>query len=381
MSRYLNGSCIISFARMMHLDRVEALKKIAFEKKRFDGFLVFNAANQMYLTGVSGDTVRPMLACVMIPTKGENTVYVYSVNFEEAKVEGKGFKVELVKRREDLVAKIAANAKSLNAKNLAADSLSVETYPVLMKGLRGQARLKMQSDLLWELRKVKSEKEIELMRKAGDLTSLGMKAAYETIRPGVKEVEVAAEIEYAMRRHGGWGTAFESSVASGARSAFPHGGCTDRKIAKGDLVVVDIGATYHHYCSDMTRTVVAGKPSEKQKKLYEIVKKAQFGAFNAMKPKAKAKEIDTVARNVITKAGYGEYFVHGLGHGVGLEVHEPPTLNSESKDVLTVGNVVSNEPGIYLIGYGGIRIEDSVLIQKQGGENLTKGPFTLETAR
>lgn len=363
------------------MDQVGALKQTILEKKGLDGFLVFNAANQMYLTGVSGDTIRPTLACVMIPAKGESAIYVYSVNFEEAKVEGKGFKVELVKRREDLVAKIAANVKSLNAKNLVADSLSVETYPFLMKGLRGQARLKMQSDLLWELRKVKSEKELELMRKAGDLTSIGMKAAYEAIRPGVKEIEVAAEIEYAMRRHGGWGTAFESSVASAGHSAFPHGGCTDRKIAKGDLVVVDIGATYHHYCSDMTRTVVAGKPSEKQKKLYEIVKKAQSEAFKAMKPKAKAKEIDKVARNVITKAGYGEHFVHGLGHGIGLEVHEPPTLNPESKDVLTVGNVVSNEPGIYLIGFGGIRIEDSVLIQKQGSENLTKGPYDLETAR
>lgn len=357
------------------------MKQALLEKKGLDGFLVFNAANQMYLTGVSGDTVRPTLACVMIPAKGESTIYVYSVNFEEAKAEGKGFKVELVKRREDLVAKMAAKAKSINAKNLAADSLSVETYPVLMKGLRGQARLKMQSGLLWELRKVKSEKELELMRKAGDLTSVGMKAAYETIRPGVKEIEVAAEIEYAMRRHGGWGTAFESSVASGARSAFPHGGCTERRIAKGDLVVVDIGATYHHYCSDMTRTVVAGKPSEKQKKLCEIVRKAQFGALKAMKPKVKAKEVDKIARDVITRAGYGEYFVHGLGHGVGLEVHEPPTLNSESKDVLTVGNVVSNEPGIYLIGFGGIRIEDTVLIQKRGGENLTNGPYDLETAR
>jgi len=363
------------------LDRVEALKKIAFEKKRFDGFLVFNAANQMYLTGVSGETVRPTLACMLIPTKGENRIYVYGVNYEQAKAEGKGFRVELVKGREDLIAKIAAQVKSLNIKNLAVDSISVEGYRSLIKGLRGQAKLKTQSDLLWELRRVKDEKELELMRKAADLTSIGMKTAYETIRPGIKEVEVAAEIEYAMRRRGGWGTAFETSVASAAHSAFPHGGCTDREIRKGDLVVVDIGATYHHYCSDMTRTMVAGKSSDKQTKLYEIVKKAQFKAFEAIKPKAKAKEIDTVARNVITKAGYGEYFVHGLGHGVGLEVHEPPTLNPESKDVLTVGNVVSNEPGIYLIGFGGIRIEDSVLIQKQGGENLTNGSYDLETAR
>ncbi|MCJ7422718.1 Xaa-Pro peptidase family protein [Candidatus Bathyarchaeota archaeon] len=363
------------------MNRVEALKQSVLDGKRIDGLLVFNAANQIYLTGVSGETARATLACVMISKKGENIIYVYNVNYEQAKAEGKGFRVELVKRREDLVAQISAKAKSLNMKNLVADFLSVETHRLLMKGLHGQARLEMQSNLLWEMRKVKSEKELEFMRKAGDLTSIGMKAAYETIRPGVKEIEVAAEIEYAMRKRGGWGTAFETSVASAARSAFPHGGCTARKIAKGDLVVVDIGAIYDHYCSDMTRTVVAGKPSDKQKKLHGIVKKAQFEAFKTMKPKVEAKKVDAAARNVVAEAGYGEYFVHGLGHGVGLEVHEPPTLNSESKDILAVGNVVTNEPGIYLIGFGGIRIEDSVLIQERGGENLTNGSYDLETAR
>ena len=361
------------------MDRVEALKQTVLGKKRFDGFLVFNAANQMYLTGVSGETERATLACVLIPTNGESTIYVYGVNHEQAKAESKGFRVDLVKGREDLITKIAAQVRSLKIKNLAVDSLSVDGHHGLMKGLRGQARLKMQSNLLWELRKVKDKKELELMRKAADLTSAGMKSAYETIKPGIKEIEVAAEIEYTMRKRGGWGTAFATSVASAARSAFPHGGCTDKEIRKGDLVVVDIGATYQHYCSDMTRTMVAGKPSEKQKKLYEIVREAQSNALEAIRPKAKAKEIDASARKVITNAGYGKYFVHGLGHGVGLEVHEPPALNSESKDRLVVGNVVTNEPGIYLVGFGGIRIEDSVLVQKRGAENLTSGPYTLET--
>jgi len=349
------------------------------EKKGFDGFLVFNAANQMYLTGVLGETERATLACVLIPIRGESTIYVYGVNYEQAKTEGKGFRVELVKKREDLITKITTQVKSLKIKNLAVDSLSVDGHRSFMKDLRGQTRLKMQSNLLWELRKVKDKKELELMRKAADLTSAGMKTAYETIKPGIKEIEVAAEIEYTMRKNGGWGTAFDTSVASAAHSAFPHGGCTDREIRKGDLVVVDIGATYQHYCSDMTRTMVAGKPSEKQKKLYEIVSEAQSKAFKAIKPKARAREIDAAARKIITSAGYGEYFVHGLGHGVGLEVHEPPALSSESKDILRVGNVVTNEPGVYIVGFGGIRIEDSVLVQKRGAENLTSGPYTLET--
>jgi len=261
------------------------------------------------------------------------------------------------------------------------DTLSFENYRNLVKRLRGETRLKMQNKLVWELRRVKDEKELELMRKAAELTGEGMKVAYEVVRPGVREYEVAAEIEYTMRRKGSWGTAFETIVASGVRSAFPHGGCTDRKIREGDLVVVDIGATYQYFRSDMTRTLAAGKPSAKQKKIYEIVRLAQEKAFQALKPKAKARSIDAVAREVIEKAGCGEYFVHGLGHGVGLEVHEPPTLNQESKDRLIVGNVVTIEPGVYIVGFGGIRVEDTVLVRKRGAEKLTKGPYMLETKR
>ena len=334
-----------------------------------------NSANLLYLTGVPGT------ACLLIPKKEDSTVHVYSVNYEQAKAEAKAPKVEMVKRGEDLMAKVAGQIKAFKIKKLAADSLSVESYRGLMKGVKGTAKLKMQGSLVWELRKVKTEDELKLMRKAAELTSAGMKAAYETIRSGVKETEVAAEIEYAMRMNDSWGTAFETSVASGARSAYPHGGCAEKPIKKGELVVVDIGAKYHDYCSDMTRTMVAGKPSEKQTKLYEIVKKAQHKAFEAIKPKAKAKDVDAAARKAIADAGYGDYFVHGLGHGVGLEVHEPPALSSQSKDKLMPGNVVTNEPGVYFIGYGGVRIEDSVLVRKRGAENLTSSPYTLETER
>ena len=357
------------------MDRIGLLKQIAFEKKSFDGFLIMNASNLLYLTGVPGT------ACLLIPKKGNSTLHVYSVNYEQAKAEAKTPKVEMVKRGEDMMAKVVGQTKAFKIKKLAADSLNVESYRSLMKGIKGTAKLKMQGSLVWELRKVKTEDELKLMRKAAELTSAGMKAAYETIRPGVKETEVAAEIEYAMRMKDSWGTAFETSVASGPRSAYPHGGCMEKQIKKGELVVVDIGAKYHDYCSDMTRTMVAGKPSEKQTKLYEVVKKAQHKAFEAIKPKAKAKDVDAAARKAIANAGYGDYFVHGLGHGVGLEVHEPPALSSQSKDKLMPGNVVTNEPGVYFIGYGGVRIEDSVLVRKRGAENLTNGPYTLETER
>jgi Xaa-Pro aminopeptidase len=353
------------------LNRLNALKD-AFGKKGFDAYLVINATNQLYLTGVSG------IACTLIAGRGRNTILVYNVNCEQAKADAKGFVVEQVERGESLMAKIGAHVETLKAKRLAIDTITYDSYRALSKELKGKTRLKIRPDLVWKLRQVKDAEELRLMQKAGELTSEGMKAAYDAIRPGIKEIEVAAEIEYAMRKKGGWGTAFETSVASGSHSAFPHGGCTDSQIRNGDLVVVDIGAKYHSYCSDMTRTIVAGKASEKQKRLYEIVLKAHQNAIEAIKPGARCRDVDAVSRQVIADAGYGENFCHGLGHGVGLEVHEPPTLNPDSKDKLVAGNVVTDEPGIYVLGFGGVRIEDSVLVQAKKPEKLTQGPYRLE---
>jgi Xaa-Pro aminopeptidase len=356
---------------MSTLKRIDALKHEALDDGKFDGFLVFNGANLTYLTGFSG------ASALLIPKSGESRVYVYGVNYAQAEAELGDFRVDLVKRGESLMVKIAEQASALGIKRLAVDASSVEGWRALSEALSGEKTVEVDRSFLQELRKVKDESEIELLHKAADLTSEGMRVAREVVAAGVKEYEVAAEIEYAMRKQGSSGTAFETIVASGVCSAFPHGGCSDKEIHEGDLVVVDIGATYKFYRSDMTRTFVAGKPSEKQKKLYEVVRTAQETAFEAVKPNAKAKDVDAAARIAIADAGYGEYFVHSLGHGVGLEVHEPPTLSPDSEDVLAVGNVVTVEPGVYLVGYGGIRIEDTALVQKNGAEKLTHGPYTL----
>lgn len=353
------------------MDRVDALRELAFEAMGFGAFLVGNEKNLLYLIGTPG------AFGLLIPRKGESTVYAYGVNYEQTKAEARGFKVELLKAGEKLTERLAPTLKAFKIEKLAIDTLSYDYYRLLAKGLRGNVRLKVEGGAIWKLRKVKDERELQLMRKAGKITSVGMQAAYKTIKPGVTEIEVAAEIEYAMRKEGGWGTGFDTIVASGIRSAYPHGGCANRKIGKGDLVVVDIGAIYEHYCSDMTRTIVAGKPSEKQERMYETVKTAQGKAYQAIKAKAKAKDIDQIARKTIQDAGYVPYD-HGLGHGVGLEIHEPPTLSATSKDRLVAGNVVTNEPGIYIPNFGGIRIEDTVLVQEEKAEKLTKGPYTLE---
>ncbi len=355
------------------MNRLDALKQVAFEKKGFDGFAVFNWANLLYLAGVPG------AVALVIPRDGESTIYVYGVNYEQAKAEGKNVRVELVKRNENLMTKIAEKAKDCKIRKLAVDVLGVDEWSALAKETRGNAKLKVAGSIICGLRKVKDAGEIALMRRAGELTSEGMKAAYEVLVPGMREYEVAAEIEYAMRKRGSYGTAFETIVASGMCSAFPHGCCSDRKIREDDLVVVDVGAAYKFYRSDMTRTLVAGKPSEKQKKLWRIVKAAHEKAFEAMKPNVKAKDVDGAGRKIIEDAGYGECFVHGLGHGVGLEIHEPPALSVSSKETLAAGNVVTNEPGIYLVGYGGVRIEDTVLVRKNGAEKLTIGQYGLST--
>ncbi|MFB3887910.1 MAG: M24 family metallopeptidase [Candidatus Bathyarchaeia archaeon] len=353
------------------MNRIEALRKAAFTPEGYDGYLILNGVNMLYFLGFPGTSA------LLIPPNGESIVYVYSVNYEQAKAEGKGFNIQLVKGDENLMEKIAQQARSLKIRKLAADVLSVENWRALARMFPSENLPEANNSHVQALRAVKDADEIQLMRRAAELTSIGMKVAYEAVQPGMKEYEAAAEIEYAMRKRGSGGTAFETIVASGACSAFPHGGCSGREIREGDLVVVDIGATFNHYCSDMTRTIAAGKPSEKQTRIYGAVKEAQDQAFKAMNAGTPLADVDAAARNVISKAGYGDYFVHRLGHGVGLEVHEPPSMGPTSQGTLAAGNVVTNEPGVYLVGYGGVRIEDTVLVAKDEPEKLTVGRYSL----
>ncbi len=356
------------------MNRISCLQQ-KMVKEKFDSFLIFNGSNLTYFTDFAGATA------LLIPDQGESILYVSAVNYEQAKAETSGLIVELLKRGENLVEKISNYEVPKKTTKLAVDSVSIEFWQTLAKIFGGEEKLKPANNFIRELRKVKDQEEIQLIRKACKLTNIGMKVAAQTILPDMKEKDIAAEVEYAMRKKGSDGTAFETIIASGASSAFPHGSCSDRTIKNGDLVVVDIGATYKFYRSDMTRTFIAGRASEKQKRIYETVKLSQQKAFETIKPNVQAKEVDAAARNVIEATGFGEYFVHNLGHGVGLEIHEAPILSPDSKDILTPGNLVTDEPGIYLPGYGGVRIEDTVLVTQQGAERLTIGPYSLETSR
>jgi len=349
--------------------RIDALKSL-FASKKLDGYLVAAEKNLQYFAGFSGGSM------LLIPSEGDNVLFVHGVNFEAAKEEAKDVHVELVKTGEDLEKIVSERVRRLGLRHIGFDSLKVSAY-LKIRSLLKETEPETAEDLVWSLRKVKDETELRLIKRAADLTSRGMKKASEILEVGLKEREIAAEVEYEMRKAGSDGVAFESIVSSGPDSAFPHGGQSEREIRKGEFVVVDIGAKVKGYCADLTRTFITGKPTSRQAEIYRTVKEAQSLAVSRIHSGIEAKEIDEAARDHITEMGYGEYFVHSLGHGVGLEVHEPPALGPTSKDVLAAGNVVTVEPGVYIPQFGGVRIEDTVLVLDKGEEKLTKAPVSL----
>jgi Xaa-Pro dipeptidase len=343
------------------LNRTQKLRKTA-QKRGITNFLVFNTQNITYISGF------PAAVALLTQQDAKNTLFVSSVNFEQAKAEAKGVNVEQLKRGENLWEKIAKHAPN---QNFAVDSLGVENWRALAKAVGGEEKLQLAGDLIREMRKIKDAQEIRLIREACRLADIGIQAAKDTVRVGVSERMVAAEAEYAMRRAGSEGVAFETIVACDLCCAYPHGSLHNRTIAEGDFVIVDLGATHKFYRSDITRTFFAGKRSKKQTEIFEVAKLAQQKAYETIKPGVPAKEVDAAARKVIEEAGFCDCFVHNLGHGVGLEVHEAPTLSPDSKDILQVGNVVTVEPGIYVPGFGGVRLEDTVLVTRTGAERLT----------
>ncbi len=224
---------------------------------------------------------------------------------------------------------------------------------------------------------IKDKEEIIKMKKAAQITTESLKDVFEIIKPGVRELDIASELAYTMRKKGAQKEAFETIVVSGERSSLPHGKPSEKKIDEGEFITIDMGANYQNYNSDLTRTIIMGKENKKQKEIFSIVLKAQKAALDFLKPGVKCKEVDSVARNIIAKKGYGKYFGHGLGHGVGLDIHELPRVSFSDDTVLLPGMVVTIEPGIYLPEVGGARIEDSVLITEAGYEILTWFPKIL----
>ena len=257
------------------------------------------------------------------------------------------------------------------------DHLNYTQYESLKKLLKKyDIRAIPVKGIVEELRLIKDEEEIKLIRKAAQIADRAICKTIEKIHPGVREDKIALEFELAIRSSGAEGPSFETIVASGNRSAFPHGVASDKKIQKGDFVTLDFGAVYKRYNSDCTRTVAVGKYSPLQKEIYEIVKEAQQKSLESVGPGVSAKTIDAIARDIITKYGYGDKFTHSLGHGVGLDIHESPRLSPASDCTLRPGMVITIEPGIYVEGIGGVRIEDLVVVTEKGYQVLT--PYSKE---
>ena len=232
-------------------------------------------------------------------------------------------------------------------------------------------------DQITSIRQIKTPEEQEIMAHAEAIGDAAFADILKEIRLGMTELQLAAKLEYQMKMHGATGFSFSTIAASGLNYSMPHAVPGEKVIENGDFITMDFGCIWKGYCSDMTRTVVVGKANEKQKEIYGVVLEAQTEALNGLHAGMTGREADAIARNVITKAGYGSYFGHALGHSVGLYIHEKPTLSPADHTVLEPGMVETVEPGIYIPGFGGVRIEDMVIITENGIRNLTSSPKEL----
>lgn len=335
--------------------------------------LIVSHENIQYMTGFYTTTYPPKDAYLIVPVDDDPLLVVPSVDYHEARREAKLGSVEKLPQGTtfmEFLKRALKNSKLKGAVGVEAEFLPYGFVQRLKRYLKTK-RIANVSEGLKRIRSVKDLEELSLMKRAVAAAEKGLEKALEAIKVGVKEFEVAAEAEYAMRKRGGQGVAFDTIVASGPLSAYPHAASTDRVIQRGDFVVVDIGARFLGYRSDVTRTFVVGSASAKHRRLYEVVLEAQRRALSAIKSGVRASKPDKEARDYMSRKGLGERFTHGLGHGIGLSVHEPPTMSPTSTDTLKEGNVVTVEPGVYEEGFGGVRIEDMVYVKSEGLELLT----------
>ncbi|MBQ7646533.1 MAG: aminopeptidase P family protein [Clostridia bacterium] len=264
-----------------------------------------------------------------------------------------------------------------NIKKLYVDCKLVSLYMYeKLKAELPDIEIEYRSDILTERRMIKTSFEKEMIKKAQSVTDLAFETVLKKIRRGVTENEIAAEIEYVFKMNG-CDKAFDTIAVSGKKSAYPHGVPSDVVISENAFLTMDFGAKYRGYCSDMTRTVVLGKAGEEMKKVYYTVLEAQKRGIDAVRNGVKGSDVDKAARDVIEKAGYGKYFTHSTGHSLGLEIHEMPRSSSKSEDVLKTDEFMTVEPGIYIEGFGGVRIEDTVCVTENGCDDYAKSPKEL----
>ncbi len=352
-------------------ERVNRLREIMAEEE-LSALMVTSIINVRYLSGFTGSSGY------LLVTPEEYLLMTDSRYLKQAREEAPGCR--LVDHGEKRLDSLREELDRLGLDSLAfeAQHSSYAEYERYRDGLE-EISLTPVVGLVERLRAKKDEQELHLLRKAVLLADKAFAHICSYIEPGLTEREVALELEFFIREAGAEGLAFPTIVASGPRGAMPHGRATDKRLEQGEMVTMDFGACYQGYNSDITRTLVLGEPTEKQREVYSLVQRAQAAAKEGMQAGIPCQEADALARDIISDAGKGHYFRHSLGHGIGLQAHEAPRISSREDRVLEEGMVVTVEPGVYIPEWGGIRIEDMVLVCAEGVEVLTSAPRELIT--
>lgn len=344
------------------MEKIEKLRS-NFSSNGIDGMLITSPFNRRYISNFTGSSGVVLISA-------EKALFITDFRYiEQATKQCEGF--EIIKFSGSIPEEVARQAKKLGIQKLGfeEDFLTYSSFKVYDKEI--EAELVPISGVIEKLRLIKTDAEIKILKVAADIADAAFKHILDFIRPGKTELEVSNELEFFMRRAGATSSSFDTIVASGHRSALPHGVASDKVIETGDFVTLDYGAYYNGYVSDITRTIAVGEPDAKLKEIYDIVFEAQARGMAGIKPGMTGKEADALTRDYITEKGYGEYFGHSTGHGIGLEVHEGPGLSVKSDIILEPGMVVTCEPGIYIPGLGGVRIEDDTIITDTHNESLT----------
>ncbi len=350
-------------------DRTNRLR-LSFSSLGVDSLVVSHLPNIQYLCGFTGS------AGLLLIDESHATLFTDSRYTFQARQEVHGARVDIAKQ--GLLKALGEELKAERRRRVVAYA-SIHTTVAQKQALEAIARPRVRwasdENAIEKLRAVKDAGELVRMREAARLISDVFRKVLPIIRPGISELDLAAEIEYRIKGMGGSGPSFETIVASGPRSAWAHARPTPKKLGKSELVVLDQGAILQNYCSDLTRTVFVGRAPARIRRMYQAVLQAQQAAKQAIRPGIRAGDVDRAARRTLKRFGLARYFTHSTGHGLGIEVHEMPRLGKGEETLLQEGMVVTVEPGVYLEGLGGIRIEDDVVITAQGAADLTTAPL------
>ena len=338
------------------------------QEKELDGIIINNLKNVYYLTGFWGSNGTVFIS-------RDRQILVTDARYIiAAKQEVTGF--EIFAERDEL-ATIAKIAKDMGLSRIGfEDEISVSYYNRMQGAFEG-LELVPQTQFVEALRMIKDETEIETIRKACSISDQAFHDALEFIKPGKTEIEIANFLDFRMRELGAAGLSFDTILASGINSSKPHAHPMHKPVELGEAITMDFGCLYEHYVSDMTRTIYLGHVSDEQAEIYNTVLKANQALIDQVKAGLGFRDFDKIPRDIIVEAGYGEYFTHGIGHGIGLDIHEEPYFSQTSTEVIKSGMVLTDEPGIYIEGKYGVRIEDDILITDKGCELLTLAPKEL----